>query len=83
MILGDQIKALTTQISNMCGHNGSGSRNPFAERKTHECKHHAQAHAYQWVNKFKLDKTEFQGCLQPKGFLVTKNKIKNSKKRSI
>jgi hypothetical protein len=35
-VLGDQIKALTTQISNTCGHNGSGSRNPFAECGMHE-----------------------------------------------
>jgi hypothetical protein len=28
-VLGDQIKALATQISNLCGHNEIGSRNPF------------------------------------------------------
>ena len=74
-VLGDQIKGLTTQISNMCGHNGNGSRNLFAE---HEHQHHAQVHAHQRVNRFKLDKPEFQGCLQPKGFLVTQ-KIKLKK----
>jgi hypothetical protein len=63
MVLGDQTKALNTRISNMCGYNVSGSRNPFAECGTHGCQHHAQAHAYQQVNMFKLDKPEFQGCL--------------------
>ena len=32
MVLGDQIKALTTQLSNMGGHNGNGSGDPSAER---------------------------------------------------
>jgi hypothetical protein len=59
-VLGDQIKTLASQISNMCGHNESGSRNPFAERGTHGRQHHAQAHAHQQMNKFKLDKPEFQ-----------------------
>jgi hypothetical protein len=31
----DQIEDLTTGISNLCSHKRSGSRNPFAERKTH------------------------------------------------
>jgi hypothetical protein len=33
----DQIEDLTTQISNLCGHIRSGSRNPFTERQTHKC----------------------------------------------
>jgi hypothetical protein len=44
-VLGDQIKALPTQICNMCGHNENGSRNLFVERRTHGRQHHAQAHA--------------------------------------
>jgi hypothetical protein len=31
-VLGDQIKALVIQISNLCGHNGIGPRNLFTER---------------------------------------------------
>jgi hypothetical protein len=74
---GDQIKALATQISNMCGHNGSGSRNPFVECRTHRRQHHVQAHAHRRVNWFELDKPEFQGCLQPEEFLVTEKLEKN------
>jgi hypothetical protein len=33
-ILGDQIRALTTQFSNMGGYNENGSRNLFMERRT-------------------------------------------------
>jgi hypothetical protein len=29
-----QLEDLTSQISNLCGHNGNGSRNRFAERQT-------------------------------------------------
>jgi hypothetical protein len=32
----DQSKDLTTQISNLCGHKGSGSKNPFTESRMHE-----------------------------------------------
>jgi hypothetical protein len=32
-VLGDQIKALATQISNLCGHNEIGTRNPFTEHR--------------------------------------------------
>jgi hypothetical protein len=74
----DQIEALTNRLSNMGGHSGSGSRNPFAERRTHERQHHVQVHANRWVNWVKLDIPEFQVCLQTKEFLVTK-KIKNKK----
>ena len=35
-VLEDQIKALATQISNLYGHKGSGSRNPFAKRRMQE-----------------------------------------------
>jgi hypothetical protein len=55
-------------------HNENGSRNPFAERGTHGRQHHAQAHAYRRVSRFKLDIPEFQGCFQPKEFLVKKKK---------
>jgi hypothetical protein len=58
-VLGDQIKALATQISNLCGHNGIEFRNPFTERRTQECQHLAQAHANRRVSKFKLDTLEF------------------------
>jgi hypothetical protein len=71
MVLGDQIKALAIQISNMCGHNGSGYRNPFVKGGTHGCQHHAQAHVHRRVSRFKLDILELQGCFQPKEFLVT------------
>jgi ribosomal protein S15P/S13E len=71
-VLGDQIKALTTQLSNMGGHNGNGSGDPSAERGMHRHQHRAQAHANQWENGFKLNIPEFQGWLQPEEFLVTK-----------
>jgi hypothetical protein len=70
-ILGDQIKALATQISNMCSHNENGSRNPFAECGRHKHQHHTQAHAHRRVSRFKLDIREFQGCFQPKEFILT------------
>jgi hypothetical protein len=81
-VLGDQIKVLATQISNMCGHNENGPRNPFAEREMHECQHHAQVHAHRRVSRFKLDIPEFQGCFQPKEFLVTEKK-KSTKRRCL
>jgi hypothetical protein len=68
-VLGDQIRALTTQFSNMGGHNGDGSGDPSAKRGTHRRQHHAQAHANQWGNGFKLNILEFQGDLQPEEFL--------------
>ena len=78
----DQIEALTTRLSNMGGHNGSGSRNPFAERWTHERQHLVQAHANWCVNRVKPDILEFQGRLQTEEFLVTKKiKIKINKKK--
>jgi G3E family GTPase len=68
-VLGDQIRALTTQFSNMDGHNGDGSGDPSAERETHEHQHHAQTHANQWGNGFKVNILKFQGDLQPEEFL--------------
>ena len=69
IVLRDQIKALTTQFSNIGGHNGDGSGNPSAKRGTHRRQHRAQAHANQWGNGFKLNIPEFQGDLQPEEFL--------------
>jgi hypothetical protein len=63
--LEDQLKTLLTQISNMGGHKGNGSRNPYVECQTQGRQHHAQAHAIQWVDGFKLNIPEFQGDLQP------------------
>jgi hypothetical protein len=59
MAMRGQIKDLTTQISNLCGHKGNGSRNPFTERQTHGCQHLAQAHANWWVSRFKLKIPKF------------------------
>ena len=67
--LEDQLETSPTQISNVCGHNGNGSKNPSAEHRTHGRKHHAQVHATRWVNGFQLDIPEFQGDLQPKEFM--------------
>jgi hypothetical protein len=53
--LEDRHEASPTQISNLYRHNGNESRHPSAERRTHECQHHAQAHATRWVDGFKLD----------------------------
>jgi hypothetical protein len=53
--LEDQCEASPTQISKLYRHNEHGSRNPSAERGIHENQHHAQAHATQWVDGFKLD----------------------------
>ena len=66
--LEDQREALPTQISNLYRHNGNGSRNPFAERRTHECQHHAQAHATRWVDGSKLKISKFSWVLQPSEF---------------
>ena len=78
---GDQIKALTTQVSNMGGHNGNGSGDRSAERGTHRRQHRVQAHANQWENRFKLNIPEFQGWLQPEEFLVTEKIEKIDKKK--
>jgi hypothetical protein len=60
-VLGDQIKAFTTQLSNIGGHNGNGSGDPSTESGMHRRHHRAQAHANQWENRFKLNILEFQG----------------------
>jgi hypothetical protein len=78
--LEDQIETSPTQISNLCHQNGNGSRNPSAERRTHEHQHHAQAHATRWVDGFKLDTLEFHSCLQPKEFMVVGKNRKFSQK---
>ena len=52
--LEDRREASPTQISNLYRHNGNGSRNPSAERRTHGSQHHAQAHSTRWVDEFKL-----------------------------
>jgi hypothetical protein len=46
-ILGDQIKSLIIQLSNMLGHNGDGSRDPSTKCRTHGRQHRVQAHANQ------------------------------------
>jgi hypothetical protein len=53
--------------------------NPFAERGVHGHQPLEQAQANRWESNFKLDIPEFQGCFQPKKFLVTKNR-KNQQK---
>jgi hypothetical protein len=82
MVLGDQIKAFTTQLSNMGGHNGNGSRDPFIEHGTHR-QYRVQAHANQWKNGFKLNIPEFQGWLQTVEFLVTEKIEKIDKKKVL
>jgi hypothetical protein len=81
-VLGDRIKALTTQLSKMGGHNGNGSRDPSAECRTNRHQHCAQAHANQWENGFKLNILEFQGWLQLEEFLVIE-KIKKIDKKKV
>jgi hypothetical protein len=66
--LEDRREASPTQISNLYRHNGNGSRNHSAERRTHGSQHHAQAHATQWVDGFKLNFSKFPGVLQPSKF---------------
>jgi hypothetical protein len=78
---GGSNQSQATQISNMCGHNENGSKNPFAERRMHGRQHHAQAHAHRRVSRFKLDIPEFQGCFQPEEFIVTKKIEKINKKK--
>jgi hypothetical protein len=68
--MGDQIEDLTTQISNLRGHKRSGSRNPFTEHRTQGHQHLAQAHANQYVSRFKLNIPKFQGDPQPEEFVV-------------
>jgi hypothetical protein len=81
MVLGDQIKALTTQISNLCGNNEIGCRNPFIECRMQGHQHLMQAHANRRVSRFKLNTLEFQGCLQFKEFIETEKLEKFNKKK--
>jgi hypothetical protein len=62
--LEDRCEASPTQISNLYRYNEHGSRNPYAERRTHGPQHRAQAHATRWVDEFKLDFPEFPRVLQ-------------------
>jgi hypothetical protein len=78
----DQIEDLTTQLSNLRGHKGGGSRNPCTERRMRGRQYLAQAPTNQRVSRFRLDTPEFQNCLQPKEFMVVEKKIKNYTKRS-
>jgi hypothetical protein len=55
--------------------------NPFAERRVHRHQPLVQAQANRWESGFKLDIPEFQGCFQPKEFLVTKKIEKINKKK--
>jgi hypothetical protein len=65
----DQIEDLITQLSNLCGHKGSGSRNPCTERRTQRRQHLAQAPTNQRVGRFKLNIPEFHRKFQPEEFL--------------
>jgi hypothetical protein len=62
--LEDQLETSLIQISNMGGHKGNRFRNPSTEHRTQGHQHHAQAHATQWMDGFKLNIPEFQGGLQ-------------------
>ena len=66
--LEDRCEASPTQISNLYHHKGNGSRNPFAEHRTHGRQHYAQAHATRWVDRSKLKIPKFPGVLQPSEF---------------
>jgi hypothetical protein len=65
----DHIEDLTTQLSNLRGHKGSGSRNPCTERQTQGRQHLAQAPTNQRVSRFELKIPKFQGYQEPKEFL--------------
>jgi hypothetical protein len=56
--------------------------NPFAERGVHRHEPLVQAQANRWESSFKLDIPEFQGCFQPKEFLVTE-KIETINKKKV
>jgi hypothetical protein len=57
--------------------------NPFAERRVHRHQPLVQAQANRWESGFKLDIPEFQGCFQPKEFLVTEKIEKINKKKVL
>ena len=57
--MGDHIEDLTTQLSNLYGHKGSGSRNPCTERQTQGRQHLAQAPTNRRVSRFELNIPQF------------------------
>jgi hypothetical protein len=65
----DQIEDLTTQLSNLRGHKGSGSRNSCTERRTQGRQHLAQAPTNQRVSRFELKIPKFREYREPKEFL--------------
>jgi hypothetical protein len=65
----DQIEDLTTQLSNLRGHKGSGSRNLCTERRTQGRQHLAQAPTNQRVSRFELKIPKFREYQEPKEFL--------------
>jgi hypothetical protein len=65
----DQIEDLTTQLSNLRGHKGGGSRNPCTEHRMQGHQYLAQAPTNRWVSRFKLNILEFHRKFQPKEFL--------------
>jgi hypothetical protein len=69
-VLGDEIRALTTQFSNTSVHNRDGYGDPYAERGTHGLQQYVQAHANQWGNKFKLNIRNSKGIYNPKNFWI-------------
>jgi hypothetical protein len=65
----DQIEDLTTQLSNLRGHKGSGSRNSCIERRTQGRQHLAQAPTNQRVSRSELKIPKFREYREPKEFL--------------
>ena len=65
----DHIEDLTTQLSNLRGHKGSGSRNLCIKRQTQGRQHLVQAPTNQWVSRFELKIPKFRGYQEPKEFL--------------
>ena len=65
----DQIEDLTTQLSNLHGHKGSGSRNPCTERQTQGRQHPVQAPTNRRVSRFELNIPKFHKKFQPEEFL--------------
>jgi hypothetical protein len=64
-----QIEDLTTQLSHLHGHKGSGSRNLCTERRTQGRQYLAQAPTNRRVSRFKLNILEFHRKFQPEEFL--------------
>jgi hypothetical protein len=65
----DQIEDLTTQLSNLRGHKGSGSRNSCTERRMQGRQHLAQAPTNQRVSRSELKIPKFREYREPKEFL--------------